>query len=61
MYVTGGQRKQNNEEFHNLYSTSNIKRKIKSRSTSWAGHVTLIRGIKNLKGIYERLILKQIT
>jgi hypothetical protein len=60
MYVTGGQRKQNNE-FHNLYSTSDIKRKIKARRMSWVGYVTVIRGIKNLKGIYERLILKQIT
>jgi hypothetical protein len=47
--VTASQRKQHNEKLHNLYSTSNIMRKIKSRRMSWAGHVTLIGEIKNAK------------
>jgi hypothetical protein len=28
-----------NEELHNLYSSSNIIRQIKSKRMSWAGHV----------------------
>jgi hypothetical protein len=37
--VTGGWRKLHNEELHNLYSSPNIIRLIKSRKTRWAGHV----------------------
>jgi hypothetical protein len=37
--VTGGWRKLHNEEFHNLYSSPNIIRMIKSRSMRWAGLV----------------------
>jgi hypothetical protein len=37
--VTGDWRKQHNEELHNLYSSSNIIRVIKSRRIGWAGHV----------------------
>jgi hypothetical protein len=42
--VTGGWRKLHNEELHNLYSSPNIIRMIKSR---WAGHVARMgrRGI----------------
>jgi hypothetical protein len=36
---TGGWRKLHNEELHNLYSSSNIIRMIKSRRMRWAGHV----------------------
>jgi hypothetical protein len=36
--VTGDWRKLHNEEFHNLYSSPNIIRMIKSRSMRWAGH-----------------------
>jgi hypothetical protein len=32
-------RKLQNEELHNLYSSPNIIRMIKSRSMRWAGHV----------------------
>jgi hypothetical protein len=32
-------RKIHNEELHNLYSSPNIIRMIKSRSMRWAGHV----------------------
>jgi hypothetical protein len=37
--VTGGWRKVHNEELHNLYSSPNITRMIKSRRMRWAGHV----------------------
>jgi hypothetical protein len=37
--VTGEWRKLHNEEFHNLYSSPDIIRKIKSRRMRWAGHV----------------------
>jgi hypothetical protein len=37
--VTGGWRKLHNEELHDLYSSSNIIRIIKSRRMRWAGHV----------------------
>jgi hypothetical protein len=37
--VTGQWRKLHNEELHNLYSSSDIVRHIKSRRMRWAGHV----------------------
>jgi hypothetical protein len=37
--VTGDWRKLHNEEIHNLYSSPNIIRMIKSRGMRWAGHV----------------------
>jgi hypothetical protein len=37
--VTGDWRKLHNEELHNLYSSPNIIRMIKSRRVRWAGHV----------------------
>jgi hypothetical protein len=37
--VTGGWRKLHNEELHNLYSSPNIIRMIKSRRMRLAGHV----------------------
>jgi hypothetical protein len=37
--IIGGWRKLHNEELHNLYSSPNIRRTIKSRWVKWAGHV----------------------
>jgi hypothetical protein len=37
--MTGGWRKLNNKELHNLYSSPSIIRMIKSRRMRWAGHV----------------------
>jgi hypothetical protein len=38
--VTGERRKLHNEELHNLYSSPNNIRQIKSRRMRWAGHVS---------------------
>jgi hypothetical protein len=40
--VTGGWKKVLNEELHDLYSSPNIVRVIKSRRMRWAGHVARI-------------------
>jgi hypothetical protein len=37
--VKGEWRKLHNEELHNLYSSPDIIRQIKSRRMRWAGHV----------------------
>jgi hypothetical protein len=37
--MRGGWIKPHNEEFHNLHSSLNITRMIKSRRMRWAGHV----------------------
>jgi hypothetical protein len=37
--VTGEWRKMYNEELHNLYSSPDIVRQVKSRRMRWAGHV----------------------
>jgi hypothetical protein len=37
--VTGEWRKLHNEELHNLYSSPDITRQVKSRQMRWAGHV----------------------
>jgi hypothetical protein len=37
--VTGEWRKLHNGELHNLYSSPDITRQIKSRKMRWAGHV----------------------
>jgi hypothetical protein len=42
--VAGECRKLHNKELHNLYSSPNIIRQIKSRTMSWAGHVACMVG-----------------
>jgi hypothetical protein len=37
--VTGDWKKLHNEELHNLYSSPNVIRMIKSRRMRWVGHV----------------------
>jgi hypothetical protein len=39
MEENGSWRKLHNDEFHSLYSSSNVVRVIKSRRMRWAGHV----------------------
>jgi hypothetical protein len=45
--VTEDWRKLHNEELHNLYSSPNIIRMIKSWKIRWAGHVALMEETKN--------------
>jgi hypothetical protein len=42
-----GWRKLRKEELHNLYSSPNIIRMIKSRRMRWAGHVARMRNKRN--------------
>jgi hypothetical protein len=49
--VTGDWRKLHNEELHNLYSSPNIIRIIKSRRMKWAGHVARMGETWNAYGI----------
>jgi hypothetical protein len=53
--VTGGWRKLHNEELHNLYSSPNIIRMIKSRRMIWAGYVARMGEKRNA---YRKLVGK---
>jgi hypothetical protein len=53
--VTGGSRKLHKEELHNLYSSPNIIRIIKSRRMRWAGHVARMGEKRN---VYRLLVRK---
>jgi hypothetical protein len=52
---TGEWRKFHNGEHHNLYSSPDIIRQIKSRRMSWAGHVARIGEGRN---VYKVLVGK---
>jgi hypothetical protein len=45
--VKGDWRKLHNEELHNLYSSPNIIRMIKSRKMRWTGHVARMGETRN--------------
>jgi hypothetical protein len=49
----GSWRKLHNDELHNLYSSPNIFRVIKSRRMRWAGHVARMREVR---GVYRVLV-----
>jgi hypothetical protein len=51
--VTGDWRKLHNEELHNLNSSTNIIRMIKSRRMRWAGHVAGMGQTRNAYRILE--------
>jgi hypothetical protein len=50
--MTGEWRKLHNEELHNLYSSPNIIRMIKSRRMRWAGHVARMGETRNAYRIF---------
>jgi hypothetical protein len=50
-HVTGDWRKLHDEELHNLYSSLNIIRMIKSRRMGWAGHIARMGQTRNAYGI----------
>jgi hypothetical protein len=54
--VTGEWRKLHNDELHDLYSSQNIIRIIKSRRMRWAGHVARMGEKRNA---YRLLVGKQ--
>jgi hypothetical protein len=53
--VTGEWRKLHSGELHNLYSSPDIIRQIKSRRMRWAGHVARMGGGRN---VYKVLVGK---
>jgi hypothetical protein len=58
--VMGQWRKLHNEELHNLYSSPNINRYIKSRRMRWAGHVARM-GEKSVQGFGGKAQRKEST
>jgi hypothetical protein len=53
--VTGEWRKLHNEKLHNLYSSPDIIKQVKSRRMRWAGHVARIGEERN---VYKVLVGK---
>jgi hypothetical protein len=53
--VTGEWRKLHNEELHNLYSSRDIIRQVKSRGMRWVGHVA---GMGEERKVYKVLVGK---
>jgi hypothetical protein len=49
----GSWRKLHNDELHNLYSSSNVVRVVKSRRMRWAGHVARMG---EGRGVYRVLV-----
>jgi hypothetical protein len=52
--VMGGWRKLHNEELHNLYSSPDIIRKIRSTRITWAGNVARMEEMTNAYKILVR-------
>jgi hypothetical protein len=53
--VTGEWEKLHSEELHNLYSSPNIIRQIKSRRMRWVGHVARM---EEERKVYRVLVVK---
>jgi len=49
--VAGSWRRLHNEEFHNLYASSNIIMVIKLKRMKWAGHVAGMGEVRNAYSI----------
>jgi hypothetical protein len=58
--VTGEWRKLHSGELHNLYSSPDIVRRIKSRRMRWAGHVARV-GDKLIQGFGGKARRKETT
>jgi hypothetical protein len=58
--VTGEWRKLHNEELHNLYSSPDNIRQIKSRRMMWAGHLARIEE-ESVQGFGGKARRKEIT
>jgi hypothetical protein len=59
--VTGKWRKFHNEELHNLYSSPDTIRQVKSRRMRWAGHVARMGGEKSVQGFGGKARRKETT
>jgi hypothetical protein len=59
--VTGEWRKVHNEELHNLYSSPDIIREVKSRRMRWAGHVARMGEERKVQGFDGKARRKETT
>jgi hypothetical protein len=59
--VTGEWRKLHNEELHNLYSSPNIIRQIKSRRMKWAGYVARMGEERKVRSVGGKTRRKETT
>jgi hypothetical protein len=59
--VVGEWRKLDNEELHNLYSSPDIIRQIKSRRMRWAGHVARMGEDRIVQGFDGKARRKETT
>jgi hypothetical protein len=59
--VTGDWRKLHSGELHNLYSSPDIIRQIKSRRMRWAGHVARMGERKSVQGFAGKARRKDTT
>jgi hypothetical protein len=58
--VTGEWRKLHNEELHNLYSSPDTIRQVKSRRMRWAGHVARME-VESVQGFGGKTGRKKAT
>jgi hypothetical protein len=47
--VAGGWRRLHNEQLHNFYASRNVIRVVKSRRTTWMGHVARVEEMGNAR------------
>jgi hypothetical protein len=59
--VTGQWRKLHSGELHNLYSSPDMIRQIKSRRMRWAGHVARMGGEQRVQGFGGKARRKKTT
>jgi hypothetical protein len=59
--VTGQWRKLHSGELHNLYSSPDIIRQIKSRRMRWAGHVARMGEVRKVQGFGGKAQRKETT